>query len=252
MMKAQSIRVGCSGWQYAHWKGTFYPPSLPSKKWLPYYAAQFDTVEINNSFYRLPTEKTFSEWRERVPDRFLFAVKASRYLTHLKRLKDPADPIDLFWSRARLLGPKLGPVLYQLPPYWKRNEKRFLDFLDALPEDGLHVVEFRDPTWYTDGIFRAMEAKGVALCLHDHPESAPPRERVGPFVYVRFHGFAEHPEGSYPKRHLREWAAWLGKEADADRAVFAYFNNDAFSHAPQNAKALRESLLSMRQKKEAA
>lgn len=245
IMKGRSVRVGCSGWQYSHWREDFYPFSLPQKKWLDYYATQFDTVEVNNSFYRLPSEKTFSEWRERVPDPFLFAVKASRYLTHMRRLKDPADPLHLFWSRARLLGAKLGPVLYQLPPYWKRNEKRFLDFLDALPENALHAVEFRDPTWYTDVIFRAMEAKGVAMCIHDHQESVSPRETIGPFVYARFHGFPEHPEGSYPKRHLREWAVWFAKETDAGKAIFAYFNNDAFGHAPKNAQELRESLLSI-------
>ncbi len=245
MKKKVSGRVGCSGWQYRHWKGNFYPSALPQKKWLEFYAERFDTVEINNSFYRLPTEKTFSEWRERVPDRFLFSVKASRYLTHLRRLKDPADPLELFWRRARRLGPKLGPVLYQLPPYWKRNEKRFFDFLDALPENALHVVEFRDPTWYTDEIFRAMEARGVAMCIHDHHASVSPRETVGPFAYVRFHGSPEHPEGAYSKRHLRAWAAWLAEEADSGKEIFAYFNNDAFSHAPKNAAALREFLLSI-------
>ncbi|MBI3804988.1 MAG: DUF72 domain-containing protein [Nitrospirae bacterium] len=244
MKKSTPYRVGCSGWQYRHWKEAFYPATLPQKRWLEFYAERFDTVEVNNSFYRLPTEKTFSEWRGRVPDPFLFAVKASRYLTHLKKLKDPAEPLDLFWSRARLLEEKLGPVLYQLPPYWKRNETRFFQFLDALPEAGRHVVEFRDPTWYTDTIFRAMEEKRVALCLHDMPGSASPHERVGPFVYVRFHGFREHPEGAYPKRHLQEWARWLAKEADAGRAIFAYFNNDAFGHAPRNAMELRDALLS--------
>ncbi len=250
-MKKRSVRVGCSGWQYAHWKDNFYPAGLPQKKWLPYYATQLDTVEVNNSFYRLPSEKTFSEWRERVPDHFLFAVKASRYLTHLRRLKDPAEPLHLFWSRARTLGPKLGPVLYQLPPHWRRDETRFFNFLDALPNDGLHVVEFRDPSWYTDAIFRAMEAKGVALCLHDHPESATPREPIGPFLYVRFHGFQEDPEGSYSRRHLREWAAWLAAEVDSGKEIFAYFNNDAFGHAPRNARELREFLSSMKRKEAA-
>lgn len=245
MKKKTPYRIGCSGWQYRHWKENFYPAALPQKKWLESYAERFDTVEVNNSFYRLPTEKTFSDWGARVPDSFLFAVKASRYLTHLRRLKDPVDPLNLFWSRARLLGPKLGPVLYQLPPFWERNEKRFFDFLDALPEDGRHVVEFREPTWYTDRIFRAMAAKGVALCLHDMPGSATPRERVGPFVYVRFHGFREHPEGAYPKRRLHDWAAWLSREAAGGDEIFAYFNNDAFGHAPRNAVALRESLLSI-------
>lgn len=250
-MQAQAVRVGCSGWQYRHWKGNFYPSSLPQKKWLDYYASQFDTVEINNSFYRLPSEKSFSEWRDRVPDHFLYAVKASRYLTHIKRLKDPADPLHRFWSRARLLGPKLGPVLYQLPPHLKRNERRLFDFLEALPDHPLQVVEFRDPTWYTDETFRAMEAKGVAMCIHEHHESATPRETVGPFVYARFHGADGHYQGAYSDRALRDWAAWLAKEARSGKAIYAYFNNDTGAHAPRNAQTLRESLTSLLQREAA-
>jgi len=244
-MQERSIRIGCSGWQYSHWRGNFYPSSLPQKKWLEHYAAQFDTVEVNNSFYRLPSEKTFSVWRERVPNHFLYAVKASRYLTHIRRLKEPADPLQLFWSRARLLGPKLGPVLYQLPPYWKRNERRFFDFLDALPEEPLQVVEFRDPTWYIDAIFRAMGAKGVAICIHDHRDAATPRETIGPFVYVRFHGADGHYQGAYSDRALRDWAAWLANEARSGKPIYAYFNNDTGAHAPRNAQALRASLISL-------
>ncbi len=251
MMKAQSVRVGCSGWQYSHWKGNFYPASLPQKKWLDYYATQFDTVEVNNSFYRLPSEKTFSEWRDRVPDHFLYAVKASRYLTHLRKLKDPADPLKRFWDRALLLHPKLGPVLYQLPPYWKRNERRFFDFLEALPDHPRQVVEFRDPSWYTDEIFRAMEARGVAMCIHDHHESPTPRETIGPFVYARFHGADGRYQGAYSDRTLQDWAAWLAGASRSGRAVYAYFNNDTGGHAPRNARALRASLASLLQEEAA-
>lgn len=250
-MKARSVRVGCSGWQYSHWKENFYPPTAPQKKWLETYAERFDTVEVNNSFYRLPSEKTFSEWRDRVPDHFLYAVKASRYLTHVRRLKEPADPLHLFWSRARLLGPKRGPVLYQLPPHWKRNERRFFDFLEALPDDPLQAVEFRDPSWYTDEIFRAMETKGVAMCIHDHYESATPRETIGPFVYTRFHGADGHYEGAYSDRMLRDWAGWFAEEARSGKAIYAYFNNDTGAHAPRNARTLREFLTSLFQKEAA-
>lgn len=250
-MKARSVRVGCSGWQYSHWKENFYPPTAPQKKWLETYAERFDTVEVNNSFYRLPSEKTFSEWRDRVPDHFLYAVKASRYLTHVRRLKEPADPLHLFWSRARLLGPKRGPVLYQLPPHWKRNERRFFDFLEALPDDPLQAVEFRDPSWYTDEIFRAMETKGVAMCIHDHYESATPRETIGPFVYTRFHGADGHYEGAYSDRMLRDWAGWFAEEARSGKAIYAYFNNDTGAHAPRNARTLREFLTSLLEKEAA-
>jgi uncharacterized protein YecE (DUF72 family) len=250
-MQKRSVRIGCSGWQYPHWKGDFYPTLLPQKKWLDYYAAQFDTVEINNSFYRLPSEKTFSEWRDRVPAPFLYALKASRYLTHIRRLKDPADPLRLFWSRARLLGSKLGPVLYQLPPHWKRNERRFFDFLEALPEEPLQVVEFRDPSWYTDAIFRRMEAKKVAMCIHDHHESVTPREIIGPFVYARFHGSEGHYQGAYSDHTLQDWAAWFAKEARSGKTIYAYFNNDAGAHAPRNARTLRASLTALLQKEAA-
>ena len=143
-----SVRIGCSGWQSKHWRGNFYPAGLSATRWLEYYATHFDTVEINNSFYRLPEADTFAEWRRRVPPSFIYAVKASRYLTHMKKLKEPGPPVSLFFSRARKLGHRLGPVLYQLPPRWPRNLERLETFLRALPKNSLHAIEFRDPTWY--------------------------------------------------------------------------------------------------------
>src|SRR3954469_4130278 len=127
-----TIRIGCSGWQYRHWRGDFYPAALPSGRWLEFYASRFDTVEINNSFYRLPEPTVFASWRRRAPTRFIYAVKASRFLTHMKKLKDPVEPLDRFFSRARQLGPTFGPVLYQLPPLWPVNVDRLATFLDQL------------------------------------------------------------------------------------------------------------------------
>lgn len=242
MKNKQPVRVGCSGWQYKDWRGRFYPIPLPQKAWLEYYAESFDTVEVNNSFYRLPTETSFSNWKERTPDHFLFAVKASRYLTHIKRLKEPVEPLKLFWERARRLESKLGPVLYQLPTRWEKNEARFFEFIDALPSGPLQTVEFRDASWYTDAVFRAMEAKGVALCLHDMPGSAPPREVVGPFVYVRFHGTEAKYRGGYPDKELRKWADWLAEQVRAGKPVFAYFNNDVAGHALHDAQTLKNHL----------
>jgi uncharacterized protein YecE (DUF72 family) len=251
MKKGQTVRVGCSGWQYKDWRGRFYPITLPQKEWLKYYAEAFDTVEVNNSFYRLPTEETFSSWRERTPDNFLFAVKASRYLTHLKRLKEPSEPLKLFWERARFLEAKLGPVLYQLPPRWERNEKRFFEFLDALPKERLQTVEFRDPSWYTDAVLKALEERGIVLCLHDMPGSAPPRQAIGPFVYVRFHGTEAKYRGGYPDGTLREWAGWLAEEVTSGKSVYAYFNNDVGGHAIHDAQTLKNHLESILQLKAA-
>ena len=234
-----SLRVGCSGWQYAHWRGDFYPSGLPAARWLERYAETFDTVEVNNTFYRLPEAKVFAGWARRTPADFLFAVKASRYLTHMLRLTKPRAPLRLFLGRARRLGERLGPVLYQLPPRWRRNLDRLTGFLDALPAGFRHAVEFRDPSWYVPEVYRALESRGVALCLHDHPGSASPREAVGPFVYVRFHGAGERYGGRYPWRKLASAAARLAAERRAGRDVFAYFNNDRGGHAPRDAVRLR-------------
>jgi len=239
--RASSIRIGCSGWQYRHWRGDFYPADLPQAKWLEFYAARFDTVELNNSFYRLPEAASFTAWRRRVPGLFLFAVKASRYLTHMKKLKDPAAPLQRLFSRAVHLKKALGPVLYQLPPRWGPDLDRLRRFLEALPRRHHHAIEFRDPTWYSDEVFAMLERHRVALCLHDMPGSATARVAVGPFVYVRFHGTTRYG-GRYPNEHLQEWAEWLAAQADGGKSVFAYFNNDVGGHAPRDAARLRDAL----------
>lgn len=236
------IRIGCSGWQYRHWRGNFYPEDLPQTRWLEHYAGVFDTVEINNSFYRLAEEATFARWAARVPARFTFAVKASRFLTHMKKLKDPEEPVERFFSRARALGRHLGPVLYQLPPGFKLDKQRLEHFLHVLPRGVRHVVEFRDPTWYVDDVYALLRRHGAALCLHDMPGSAPDRARVGRFVYVRFHGARGRCDGSYPDDRLERWAAWLDAQVAAGAEAYAYFNNDIGGHAPRNALTLRRML----------
>lgn len=234
MSSNPNIRIGCSGWQYQHWRGDFYPAELRQSDWLDYYARHFETVEINNTFYRLPEASTFTGWARRVPRGFLFAVKASRYLTHMKKLKDPTDAVARLFSRAARLRTSLGPVLYQLPPRWPVNLERFTAFLAALPRRRRHAVEFRDPSWYTPPVYAAMERYGIALCLHDMEGSASGRLAVGPFVYVRFHG-AQKYSGRYPDKTLERWAHWLAAERRAGRPVFAYFNNDVGGHAPRDA-----------------
>jgi uncharacterized protein YecE (DUF72 family) len=236
-----SIHIGCSGWQYRHWRGDFYPADLPQSRWLEHYAERFDTVEINNTFYRLPETKTFAEWGRRVPAGFRYAVKASRFLTHLKKLKDPDEPIRRFFTRAKRLGSAFGPVLYQLPPNWLVNLDRLETFLKALPPGRRHAIEFRDPSWCSDEVFARLEHYNVALCLHDMPGSATGMLPVGPFVYVRFHGPRKYT-GRYSDHVLDAWAEWLAGRARAGLPVYAYFNNDAGGHAPRDAVRLREAL----------
>jgi uncharacterized protein YecE (DUF72 family) len=166
-------------------------------------------------------------------------VKASRFLTHMKKLKDPEEPLDRLFGRMRALGRHLGPVLYQLPPGWKADVVRFRHFLSALPRGARHVIEFRDPSWYSDEIRTLMNRHHVALCLHDMAGSATAMDRVGPFVYVRFHGAASKYSGGYPEERLRQWAEWLSDQRRAGCEVYAYFNNDTSGHAPRDAATLR-------------
>jgi uncharacterized protein YecE (DUF72 family) len=237
------VRIGCSGWQYKHWRGAFYPADLPSNRWLQHYASQFDTVEINNTFYRLPEATAFTAWKKAVPADFVYAVKASRFLTHMKRLKEPAEPLDRLFSRARTLGRALGPVLYQLPPRWHADLDRLDGFLRALPRRRQHAIEFRDPSWYTAEVFDLLTSHRVALCLHDMEGSATGRIAVGPFVYARFHGPAKY-SGRYDDRTLDLWAGWMAAQRRQGKAVYAYFNNDIGAHAPRDAWRLRARLTS--------
>jgi uncharacterized protein YecE (DUF72 family) len=240
-----AIHVGCSGWQYKHWRGDFYPAELPQSRWLEYYAERFDTVEINNTFYRLPDASTFAEWGRRAPPGFVYAVKASRYLTHMKKLKDPEEPLQRFFTRAKRLEHAFGPVLYQLPPNMRVNLERLDTFLKALPRTRRHAIEFREPSWYVDEVFERLERHNVALCLHDMKGSATGRIPIGPFVYVRFHGPQKY-SGRYPDDVLEEWATWLADRARGGRAIYAYFNNDAGGHAPRDAVRLRDAIASHR------
>jgi uncharacterized protein YecE (DUF72 family) len=240
--RKKNLRIGCSGWQYRHWRGDFYPDELPTSRWYAHYALHFDTVEINNSFYRLPPADTFAKWREQAPRHFLYAVKASRFLTHMKKLKDPEDPLFRFFENAKQLGPHLGPILYQLPPNFPVNLERFETFLRALPRGYRHAVEFRETTWYDERVYDLMRRYNVALCLHDMQGSASGKLIVGPFIYVRFHFGTQKYGGAYEDRRLDDWAAWLAERASEGLDVFAYFNNDTGGHAPRDAVRLRERL----------
>jgi uncharacterized protein YecE (DUF72 family) len=241
--RTPAFRVGCSGWQYKHWKGDFYPADLPQREWLEYYARHFDTVEVNNSFYRLPPEGVFAGWRERTPAAFLFSVKASRFLTHMKKLKEPDEPVVRLFSRAAELRRKLGPVLYQLPRQLPKNLDRLAGFLAVLPPRVKHAIEFREPSWYDEEVMRLLRKYRVAVCLHDMPGSASPRVLTTRFAYVRFHGATGRYDGAYSQQTLEEWADWL---AASSHPAFIYFNNDVGGHAPRDAKKLI-ALLASRQ-----
>jgi uncharacterized protein YecE (DUF72 family) len=257
------VRVGCSGWQYRHWAASattaagaplagndapFYPAGLPQWRWFDHYARTFDTVEVNNSFYRLPPPETFAKWRDQAPPGFLYAIKASRFLTHMKKLKDPDDPLARFFDNVRELGPTLGAVLYQLPPNFGINLERLAAFLEAIPLVARrsrlsgrphHVIEFRDPSWYDDRVYSLLDRHRVALCLHDMQGSATERVVVGGCVYARFHFGTTRYGGRYDDRRLDEWADWLAGRAREGLDVFAYFNNDTGGHAPRDAIRLR-------------
>jgi uncharacterized protein YecE (DUF72 family) len=240
-------RVGCSGWNYASWKGRFYPPGLASARWLDYYVSRFDTVEVNNTFYRLPERSTFAAWRKALPKGFVMSVKASRFLTHMKRLTDPREPLTRLFSRASALDHHLGPVLYQLPGTLRIDLQRLDDFLAALPRTVdhrriRHVVEFRHSSWYVPDTFALLERRRVALCLHDKLGSGIAAPFVGPFVYIRFHGTSGSYHGSYSPRQLNRWAHRLVEQTQDGRAVFAYFNNDPDAVAVTNAMTLADAL----------
>ena len=236
------VHIGTSGWHYKHWVGDFYPERYPPDKMFSWYAREFHTVEINNSFYRLPEERTFQRWKELAPPGFIFAVKASRFITHIKRLKDAQDPIDLLMSRAGPLRSALGPVLFQMPPRWKANVERLSEFLRVLPTEHRFVVEFRDESWHAAKVYDLLRRYNVALCIHDWREMSWPKELTADFTYVRFHGSGSRYGGSYPDERLHEWAdrirSWEGKLGE----VFVYFNNDIGGHAIRNARSLRELL----------
>ncbi len=234
---AARIRIGTSGWVYKHWRGIFYPEKMPSREWFAHFASKFDTVEINNSFYRLPSEAAFDAWREQAPKGFLYAVKASRYLTHMKKLSDPEEPLHTFFERADHLGPTLGPVLYQLPPRWKLNLDRLAYFLSVLPKGYHHVVEFRDQSWMVEDVFKLLEAFRVAHCIHDmHPLDVPVRVTAPP-VYVRFHG--TQYGGDYSQDVLKTWAKRIAGWQREGLDVYVYFNNDVGGMALKNARELK-------------
>jgi len=233
------IHIGTSGWQYASWSGRFYPSGLPTPSWLTHYAARFRTVEVNNSFYRLPEEKTFARWRVETPSEFLFAVKASRFITHVRRLRECRDPVHLFWSRAGRLGSKLGPVLFQLPPNFPADPDRLLAFVKVLPARMRAAFEFRDESWRSESVTDVLNEARAAWVLADRPRQRVPLVVTGGWAYVRFHQGRTGDPG-YTRAKLRTWAERIAELPARD--TFVFFNNDAGGAAPRDAHTLVDLL----------
>jgi uncharacterized protein YecE (DUF72 family) len=243
MTQKGRVGVGTSGWVYRHWRGVFYPPRLRVGDWFAFYARHFDTVEINNTFYRLPSESAVSAWKEQAPRGFLYAVKVSRFLTHRKKLKDAEESLDTFLGLARRLGNHLGPLLYQLPPRWHCDVPRLRQFIDLLPRDLTHVFEFRDPSWCNEEVRALLAETGMSFCIHDMPGFACPEWVTARTVYLRFHGpGAKRYAGRYDRARLRDGAGRIDGYREAGHDVFVYFNNDVGGHAVTNAIQLREEL----------
>ncbi len=232
--------VGTSGWSYKHWGGgVFYPEDAKPRELLRYYAQVFDTVEVNSSFYHMPQEKTMCGWRERSPDEFVFALKASRYITHRLHLRDAGEPFDLLWSRCQLLGGKLGPVLFQLPPSLKCDLAVLSDFLALLPGKGRFTFEFRHESWFRADIYELLGAHNAALTVSDTPRYPCVPLATADFAYVRLHGHEKLYVSNYRDEQLREWADRATGWIEQGREVYCYFDNDAEGHAPRNALTLR-------------
>lgn len=230
------IRVGTSGWHYQHWRGVFYPSDLNPRDWLSFYARRFDTVEINNSFYRLPSLETFASWREKVPPGFTFAVKANRFITHVRRLNEPREALAKFFQSAEGLGDRLGPILFQLPPRWKADPERLRLFVRALPSGYRYAFEFRDPSWFKPEIYHILEESGCALCAASSPSFPEMRRATADFAFLRFHGGKILYGSKYSREELADWAAYARLLLEEGKDVYAYFNNDAFGYALEDAR----------------
>jgi len=233
------IRIGTSGWHFGHWRGPFYPRKLPAREMLSFYAGRFRATETNNTFYRLPTVDALENWRETVPDDFIFAVKASRFLTHMKKLKDPSVSLPLFLERVAVLGDKLGPVLFQLPPRWRCDGERLREFLAEMPAGRRCAFEFRDESWLTEDVFGILGAANAAFCIFDMEGGLSPLAVTADFVYLRLHGPGGAYQGSYDEAALAAWAQRIGRWSREGKDVFCFFDNDENGCAPLNALVLQ-------------
>jgi uncharacterized protein YecE (DUF72 family) len=242
MANSSRIHIGTSGWHYDHWVGPFYPENVSKDEFLAFYGDRFQTVEINNSFYHLPKKETMRKWRDTVGEEFVFSVKASRYITHMKKLRDPERTLSPLLEVVRVLNPKLGPILFQLPPRWRFNLERFRDFLKALPDGLKYAFELRDPSWHDPRAYEAMADRGVAFCIYELAGARSPKEVTTGFVYIRLHGPGAAYQGQYSTETLSGWAGAISTWVRQGREVFCYFDNDEAGYAVMDALRLKEML----------
>ena len=238
-----TVFVGTSGWQYRDWRGAFYPKQLPQRAWLSYYSERFQVVEVNSTFYNLPEADVFESWRKSTPDDFVFVLKMSRYLTHMKKLMEPREPVRNFLKAAGSLKEKLGPVLVQLPPHWRANPERLREALRSFPKDIRIAVEFRDQSWYVDAVREVLSERNAALCLADRDEKLiTPEWRTADWGYARLHWGAGGPHPCYTDARLRDWAQRIRDLWPKSNDVYIFFNNDPGACAVNDARRLAEML----------
>jgi uncharacterized protein YecE (DUF72 family) len=236
------IHIGTSGWHYKHWRGSFYDPGIRATDMLRFYVQQFDTVEINNSFYRLPIKTALRNWRDIAPGKFCFAVKGSRFLTHMKKLKDPEAGLGMFFDRVETLGRKLGPVLFQLPPGWQCNSERLASFLRALPRKHRYAFELRNQTWHQEMIYQLLRRHNSAFCVYELAGFQSPVQITADFAYVRLHGPDGAYQGKYTKKQLGGWAEQIRDWQQRLKKIYVYFDNDQNGYAACNALELKKML----------
>lgn len=233
------IRIGCTGFFYDHWKGNFYPEDIPKNHWLEYYSKCFSTVELNVTFYRLPEREAFAKWCLSTPDEFIFSLKGSRFITHVKKLKDCEEPLEAFFSRASVLKEKLGVILWQFPPTFGADVERLKEFLGVLKCYSVrNTFEFRNRTWINKKVFQVLEKHNAALCMADHPDFLNELPETADFLYIRRHGIEGSPATSYSTESLKEDAKLLKRYARQKKDAYIYFNNDDEAYAPKNAAEL--------------
>ena len=240
MSKQKHIHIGTSGWHYGHWEGPFYPKDISSDEYLEYYSKHFHTVEVNNSFYKIPDQETIREWRDTVPKRFIFSVKASRYITHMKKLKDPDKGVPNLMSAISLFENKLGPILFQLPPNWHANPERLEAFIISLPRNYDYAFEFRDTSWFDDRIYKILEKHNTAFCIYELGDVMSPKIITSDLIYIRLHGPAGPYKGQYKTSALEEWAKSISKWSKHGKKIYCYFDNDEAGYAPRDAMRLQD------------
>lgn len=231
--------MGTSGWSYKHWKETFYPKDIKQKEWLEYYYSKFKTVEVNNSFYRIPEDKTFESWKDSTPKNFLFSVKANRAITHYKYLKDKKK-VDDFLEKVNILKSKLGPVLFQLPPNYKYHKEVLEKFLKGLPQKFRYTMEFRNKEWWNDEAYDLLKKYNVAFCIYELGDVQTENVVTADFVYIRLHGPDGKYKGNYEDNTLKMWNGHFNDWLDVGKDVYCYFDNDENGYAPKNALKLLE------------